>query len=88
MGLKRNSKSSVSLVISEPNHPRHRIILKGGRWFPQRRWLGIWWNMGSQSITGYSLLVEAEWVLARWVWDPVCSKAIRNAHRTMEQKDA
>lgn len=67
MASKKNSKSNENLVISDPEFPGFRVVGKrrrlGVRWFAQKRWMGIWWNVGLGSILGYFSSDEAQWVM-------------------------
>lgn len=65
MASKKNSKSSANLVISDPEFPGFRCLLKEGRWFAQKRWMGIWWNVGAFKHLGYAHAMDAQWVVRK-----------------------
>lgn len=58
-----NLGSSVSLVISDPAFPSFRVVRKCNRWFAQKRWMGVWWNVGAFSEMGYASIADAQWVM-------------------------
>lgn len=62
---KKNSKSNENLVIGDPEFPGFRCLLKEGRWFAQKRWMGIWWNVGAFNHLGYGSYAEASWAMCK-----------------------